>query len=91
MRKKILIKEHFIRIDKFLKVSRIIKRRTVAKDASDAGVVVINGKEAKPSTNVKEGDILEITFGEKKLKIKVLNIKDSTKKEDAGEMYEVIE
>ena len=80
-----------MRIDKFLKVSRIIKRRTVAKDASDAGVVVINGKEAKPSTNVKEGDILEITFGEKKLKIKVLNIKDSTKKEDVGEMYEVIE
>ena len=80
-----------MRIDKFLKVSRIIKRRTVAKDASDAGVVVIKGKEAKPSTNVKEGDILEITFGEKKLKIKVLNIKDSTKKEDAGEMYEVIE
>ena len=80
-----------MRIDKFLNVSRIIKRRTVAKDASDAGVVVINGKEAKPSTNVKEGDILEITFGEKKLKIKVLNIKDSTKKEDAGEMYEVIE
>ena len=80
-----------MRIDKFLKVSRIIKRRTVAKDASDAGVVVINGKEAKPSTNVKEGDILERTFGEKKLKIKVLNIKDSTKKEDAGEMYEVIE
>ena len=80
-----------MRIDKFLKVSRIIKRRTVAKDASDAGVVVINGKEAKPSTNVKEGDILEIAFGEKKLKIKVLNIKDSTKKEDAGEMYEVIE
>ena len=80
-----------MRIDKFLKVSRIIKRRTVAKDASDAGVVVINGKEAKPSTNVKEGDILEIKFREKKLKIKVLNIKDSTKKEDAGEMYEVIE
>ncbi len=80
-----------MRIDKFLKVSRIIKRRTVAKDASDAGVVVINGKEAKPSTNVKEGDILEITFGEKKLKIKVLNIKDSTKKEDAGERYEVSE
>ena len=80
-----------MRIDKFLKVSRIIKRRTVAKDASDAGVEVINGKEAKPSTNVKEGDILEITFGEKKLKIKVLNIKDTTKKEDAGEMYEVIE
>ena len=80
-----------MRIDKFLKVSRIIKRRTVAKDASDAGVVVINGKEAKPSTNVKEGDILEITFGEKKLKIKVLNIKDSTKKEETVEMYKVIE
>ena len=76
-----------MRIDKFLKVSRIIKRRTVAKDASDAGVVVINGKEAKPSTNVKEGDILEITFGEKKLKIKVLNIKDSTKKAAAKVIY----
>ncbi|WP_028829494.1 RNA-binding S4 domain-containing protein [Proteocatella sphenisci] len=80
-----------MRIDKFLKVSRIIKRRTVAKDASDAGVVMINGKEAKPSSKVKEGDILEITFGERKLKIKVLNIKDSTKKEDAVDMYEVIE
>jgi len=80
-----------MRIDKFLKVSRIIKRRTVAKDASDAGVVLINGKEAKPSSKVKEGDILEITFGERKLKIKVLNIKDSTKKEDSLEMYEVIE
>lgn len=80
-----------MRIDKFLKVSRIIKRRTVAKDASDAGVVMINGKEAKPSSKVKEGDILEITFGERKLKIKVLNIKDSTKKEDAADMYEIIE
>lgn len=80
-----------MRIDKFLKVSRIIKRRTVAKDASDAGVVIINGKEAKPSTKVKEGDILEVKFGEKVLKIKVLNIKDSTKKEDAADMYEVLE
>lgn len=80
-----------MRIDKFLKVSRIIKRRTVAKDASDAGVVIINGKEAKPSTKVKEGDVLEVKFGEKVLKIRVLNIKDSTKKEDAVNMYEVLE
>ncbi len=80
-----------MRIDKFLKVSRIIKRRTVAKDASDAGIILINGKEAKPSTKVKEGDILEITFGEKKLKVRVLTLKDSTKKEDAVEMYEVVE
>lgn len=80
-----------MRIDKFLKVSRIIKRRTVAKDASDAGIILINGREAKPSTKVKEGDILEITFGERKLKVKVMSLKDSTKKEDALEMYEIIE
>lgn len=80
-----------MRVDKFLKVSRIIKRRTVAKDASDAGVVVINGKEAKPSTKVNVGDVIEVAFGEKILKIKVLTIKDSTKKEDAAEMYEVLE
>ncbi|MGL5257167.1 MAG: RNA-binding S4 domain-containing protein [Proteocatella sp.] len=80
-----------MRVDKFLKVSRIIKRRTVAKDASDAGVVIINGKEAKPSTKVKVGDVIEVAFGEKILKIKVLTIKDSTKKEDAAEMYEVLE
>jgi len=80
-----------MRIDKFLKVSRIIKRRTVAKDASDAGIILINGREAKPSTKVKEGDILEITFGERKLKVRVLTIKDSTRKDDAVEMYEVID
>lgn len=80
-----------MRVDKFLKVSRIIKRRTVAKDASDAGVVIINGKEAKPSTKVNVGDVIEVAFGEKILKIKVLTIKDSTKKEDAAEMYEVLE
>lgn len=80
-----------MRLDKFLKVSRIIKRRTVAKDASDAGVVLLNGKEAKPSSKVKIGDILEVTFGEKILKIRVTNIKDSTKKEDAAEMYEVLD
>ncbi|MGB5823078.1 MAG: RNA-binding S4 domain-containing protein [Proteocatella sp.] len=80
-----------MRIDKFLKVSRIIKRRTVAKDASDAGIILINGKEAKPSTKVKEGDILEITFGERKLKVKVMSLKDSTKKDDAMQMYEIMD
>lgn len=80
-----------MRLDKYLKVSRIIKRRTVAKNASEAGVVLINGKEGKASSKVQEGDILEITFGEKVLKIKVVSLTESIKKEEAQNMYEVIE
>lgn len=80
-----------MRLDKYLKVSRLIKRRTVAKDASDAGIVKVNQKEAKASTKLKEGDILELTFGEKILKVKVLMLKEHVSKEEAASLYEVIE
>lgn len=80
-----------MRLDKFLKVSRIIKRRTVAKDASDSGVVLVNGREAKPSTKLKIGDVVELTMGTRVIKVRVLELVDSTKKEDAAQMYEVIE
>ena len=79
-----------MRIDKFLKVSRIIKRRTVANDACDASHVSVNGRTVKASYDVKEGDIIEITFGEKKLKIRVLDVKDVIRKNDASTLYEVV-
>ncbi|MBQ7334902.1 MAG: RNA-binding S4 domain-containing protein [Clostridia bacterium] len=80
-----------MRLDKFLKVSRIIKRRTVANDACDAEHVAVNGKRAKASYDVKEGDIIEITFGQKTLKARVLNVKEYTSKAEASSLYEVIE
>ena len=80
-----------MRLDKFLKVSRIIKRRTVANDACDAEHVNVNGKRAKASYDVKEGDIIEITFGQRTLKVRVLDIRDFTSKADAASLYEVIE
>ena len=80
-----------MRLDKYLKISRIIKRRTVANDACDASHVTVNGKSAKASYNVKENDIIEVSFGTRSIKVRVLNIKDSTKKADAGDMYEVIQ
>lgn len=80
-----------MRLDKYLKVSRIIKRRTVANDACDADHVTVNGRRAKASYDVKEGDILEITFGQRVLKIKVLTVKDNVAKADAAAMYEIIE
>ena len=80
-----------MRLDKFLKVSRIIKRRTVAKDASDSGVVLVNGKEAKASTKIKVGDIIELTLGNKIVKVQVEQLNESTKKEDAELMYKVVE
>lgn len=79
-----------MRIDKFLKVSRIIKRRTVANEACDAAHIVVNGKTVKASYDVKLGDIIEVSFGAKTLKVKVTDIKDSTKKNDAQTMYEVM-
>ncbi len=79
-----------MRIDKFLKVSRLIKRRTVANEACDAGRISINGKVVKASYDVKIGDVIEITFGTKTVKAKVISVADSTKKEDAKEMYELI-
>ncbi len=79
-----------MRIDKFLKVSRLIKRRTVASDACGAEHISVNGRIVKPSYNVKEGDIITITFGERTLSVKVTNIIESTKKADAADMYEVV-
>ncbi len=80
-----------MRLDKYLKVSRIIKRRTVANDACDASRVTVNSRPAKASYEVKVGDVIEIGFGGKALKIRVTDIKDSTKKADASDMYEVVE
>lgn len=79
-----------MRIDKYLKVSRLIKRRTVANDACDAEHISVNGRVVKASYDVKVGDIVEIAFGERVLKVRVTDVKDSTKKADAAEMYEVI-
>lgn len=77
-----------MRLDKFLKVSRLIKRRTVANEACDAGRVSINGKVAKAGAEVKEGDIIEISFGNKDVKIKVLDVQETVKKEEAKELFE---
>jgi len=80
-----------MRLDKFLKVSRIIKRRTVAKEACDKGIVTINGRAAKSSSEVAIGDILEVTFGEKVMKLKINEIREHVLKNDAKEMFEIIE
>ena len=79
-----------MRIDKFLKVSRIIKRRTVANEACDASHISVNGRVVKASYDVKEGDIVLITFGEKRLKIKVLDVREIVRKNDASDLYEVL-
>ena len=79
-----------MRLDKYLKVSRIFKRRTVAKDISDHERVLVNEKVAKPSTAVKEGDVITIVYGTKKLSVRVLKTADSAKKSDADQMYEVV-
>ena len=79
-----------MRLDKFLKVSRIIKRRSVANEACDAGRVSINDKVAKAGADVNVGDMIEIQFGDKKSKFKVLQVKDVVKKEDAAAMYNLL-
>lgn len=79
-----------MRLDKYLKVSRIIKRRTVAKEACEGGRVSINGKVAKPSTEIKEGDIIEIKFAAKLLKARITNVTDHVRKEEAKGMYEIL-
>ena len=79
-----------MRLDKFLKVSRLIKRRTVANEACDAGRVLVNGKTAKASVKVKPGDVIEIQFGTKTVKVEVLDIQDTTKKEQAKDLFEYI-
>lgn len=80
-----------MRLDKYLKVSRIIKRRTVAKDVCDGGKVKINGKTAKAGAEVKPGDVLEIGFGERKVRAEILEVKDNVRAEDAKNMYRLIE
>lgn len=79
-----------MRLDKYLKVSRLIKRRTVANEACDAEKVSVNGKPARASYDVKEGDIIEISIGAQPLKVRVLDVKEFTKKEDAAALYEVV-
>ena len=79
-----------MRLDKYLKVSRLIKRRTVANEACDAKKVTVNGKVARASYDVKTGDIIEINIGAKPLKVRVLDVKEYTKKEDAAALYEVV-
>ena len=79
-----------MRLDKLLKVSRLIKRRTIANEACDAGRVLVNGKQAKASLNVKVGDMIEIAFGTKTVKVKVLDIQDTTKKEAAKDLFEYV-
>ena len=79
-----------MRLDKFLKVSRLIKRRTVANEACDAGKVSANGRPVKASYDVKVGDIIEISFGQRTVKVEVLTISESAKKEDAAAMYKEV-
>ena len=79
-----------MRLDKFLKVSRIIKRRSVANEACDASHVTVNGRPAKASYDVKLNDVIEIAFGSRTLRVRVCTILDSTKKADSSEMYEVL-
>ena len=79
-----------MRLDKFLKVSRLIKRRTVANDACNGGRVSVNGKEVKPAYNLKEGDLVELRFGGGTLKFRVLALKETVRKEEAPTLYEII-
>ena len=79
-----------MRLDKFLKVSRLIRRRTVSNEACDAGRVLVNGKVAKASVKVKKGDIIEIQFGTKAVKVEVLDIQETTKKEEAKDLFKYL-
>ncbi|MGP1349017.1 MAG: RNA-binding S4 domain-containing protein [Stomatobaculum sp.] len=79
-----------MRIDKFLKVSRLIKRRTIANEACDAGRVLVNGRAVKASYDVKEGDLIEIRFGQKSVKAEVTAISETTKKEEAKELFRYV-
>ncbi|MFC7394738.1 RNA-binding S4 domain-containing protein [Scopulibacillus cellulosilyticus] len=79
-----------MRLDKFLKVSRLIKRRTVAKELADQGRVDINGQQGKASSDIKAGDTLRIHYGQKVLTVKVTELKETVKKDEAGTLYEVI-
>ena len=80
-----------MRLDKYLKISRIIKRRTVANEACDAGRVTVNGKVARASYDVKVGDVMEIAFGERTVKAEILDVSEVVRKENAAMMYRIIE
>ncbi|WP_343247826.1 RNA-binding S4 domain-containing protein [Diplocloster hominis] len=79
-----------MRLDKYLKVSRLIKRRTVANEACDAGRVSVNGKVAKASVDIKAGDIIEIQFGTRNVKIEVLDVQETVKKDEAAELFKYL-
>ncbi|MFS0638437.1 RNA-binding S4 domain-containing protein [Mesobacillus foraminis] len=79
-----------MRLDKFLKVSRLIKRRTMAKEVSDQGRIAVNGVPAKASTNVKVGDELTIRFGQRRVTVKIERVQETSRKEEAAEMYQII-
>jgi ribosomal 50S subunit-recycling heat shock protein len=79
-----------MRLDKYLKVSRLIKRRTVANEACDAGRVSINGKTAKASSPVKAGDVIEIQFGTRTVKAEIVGVSETVKKEEAAQMYKIL-
>jgi ribosomal 50S subunit-recycling heat shock protein len=85
-----VIRRNKMRLDKYLKVSRLIKRRTVANEACDAGRVFVNGKPAKASVNVKEDDIIEIQFGTKNVKVQITSVQETVRKDDAKELYKYI-
>ena len=80
-----------MRLDKYLKISRLIKRRTVANEACDAGRVLVNDKVAKASVNVKTGDVIEIQFGSKSVKVEVLDVQETVRKDDAKELYRYLQ
>ena len=89
-RKDAFLKEKNMRLDKYLKVSRIIKRRTVANEAADAGRVMVNGKVARASYEVKIGDVIEINLGQKPVKLRVTSLKETTNKDNASENFEIL-
>lgn len=80
-----------MRLDKFLKVSRLIKRRTLAKDVSDQGRIEVNGRVAKPSYELKLGDIITLNFGSRVIKVRVLRLENSVRKDESQEMYEIVD
>ena len=80
-----------MRLDKYLKVSRLIKRRSVAADACSASRVLLNDKEAKPAKEVKVGDVIEVVYGSSRLRVRVTSIAEVTKKQDASDLYELID
>ena len=80
-----------MRLDKFLKVARILKRRTVSKELAANQRVIVNGRTAKPATDIKAGDIIEVIFGQRSLTVRVLEVRDNVRKNEAADLYEVVE